>query len=121
MLSNARQTAPLRQIDSATSAILRRSYMSAIAPDAIAPSISGANVADWTIATRSARSVICVIAQAAPTPWISTPKLENRLAHQIRRNKGSANGVNGPLKLPPCPLTVSLLASLAKSCLPLMP
>jgi len=38
-----------------------------------------------TSATLSAEDVICVIAQAAPTPWINIPRFETRLASQIRR------------------------------------
>ena len=37
-------------------------------------------------ATLSADAVICVIAQAAPTAWIRSPRLESRLASQMRRN-----------------------------------
>ena len=46
----------------------------------------GSEVEACTSATMSTESEIEVISQAAPTPWISTPKLEARLAIQIERN-----------------------------------
>ncbi len=73
-------------IDSEIIATTRRSCMSAIAPAGIAISIIGSISAVCTSATLSADEAICVIAQAAPTPWIRMPRLESRLASQMRRN-----------------------------------
>jgi hypothetical protein len=81
----ARTVAPVSAILRATSATMRRSYISAIAPAGIEISMTGAVSAVCTSATLSAEDVICVIAQAAPTPWIRIPRLESRLASQIRR------------------------------------
>ena len=67
---------------------MRRSYMSAMAPAGIEISMIGSIKAVCTSATLSADEVICVIAQAAPTPWINRPRLESRLASQMRRNTG---------------------------------
>ena len=77
---------PTSEIDSEISATTRRSYMSAMAPAGIEISMIGSIRAVWTSATLSADDVICVIAQAAPTPWINRPRLESRLASQMRRN-----------------------------------
>ena len=66
--------------------------MSAIAPAGIAISMIGSISAVCTSATLSAEVVICVIAQAAPTPWINMPRLETRLASQMRRNTACRNG-----------------------------
>src|SRR6266404_5312841 len=74
------------EIESEISATMRRSYMSAMAPAGIEISITGSISAVWTSATLSADDVICVIAQAAPTAWINRPRLESRLASQMRRN-----------------------------------
>src|SRR5580700_10583481 len=63
--------APVSAIDSETSATIRRSYMSAMAPAGIEISMIGSIKAVWTSATLLADDVICVIAQAEPTPWIS--------------------------------------------------
>ena len=52
----------------------------------------GSDVAVWTSATMSADEVISVIAQAAPTPWIRMPRLESRLASQMRRKIECRNG-----------------------------
>ena len=60
--------------------------MSAMAPAGIEISMIGSISAVCTSATLSADDVICVIAQAAPTPWIRMPRLESRLASQMRRN-----------------------------------
>ena len=59
--------------------------MSAIAPAGIAISITGSISAVCTSATLSADDAICIIAQAAPTPCIRMPKLDSRLASQMRR------------------------------------
>ena len=88
----ASAVAPASEIDSDTSATMRRSYMSAMAPAGIEISMIGSISAVCTSATLSADDVICVIAQAAPTPWISRPRLESRLASQIRRNTECRSG-----------------------------
>ena len=89
--------APASAIESETSATMRRSYMSAMAPAGIAISMIGSIKAVCTSATLSADDVICVIAQAAPTPWINSPRLDSRLASQIRRNTECRNGAATPL------------------------
>jgi hypothetical protein len=94
--STASAVAPDSAIDSETSATMRRSYMSAMAPAGIEISITGSIKAVWTSATLSADDVICVMAQAAPTPWISRPRLESRLASQIRRNAECRSGAARP-------------------------
>ena len=90
--STASAVAPTSDIASETSATMRRSYMSAMAPAGIEISMIGSISAVCTSATLSADDVICVIAQAAPTPWISSPRLETRLASQMRRNTACRNG-----------------------------
>ena len=72
--------------ESDTRPTMRRSYMSAIAPAGIEISMTGSITAVCTSATMSADAAICVIAQAAPTPWISDPKFESRFATHTRRN-----------------------------------
>ena len=94
--STASAVAPDSEIDSETSATMRRSYMSAMAPAGIEISITGSISAVCTSATLSADDVIWVIAQAAPTPWISRPRLESRLASQMRRNTGCRSGAVRP-------------------------
>ena len=81
-----RADAPVSAIMSATRVTMRRSYMSAMAPAGIEISMIGSIRAVCTSATLSAEAAICVIAQAAPTPWIRRPRLESRLASQMRRN-----------------------------------
>src|SRR6266481_5201039 len=88
--------APVSPIDSETSATMRRSYMSAMAPAGIEISMIGSINAVCTSATLSASDVICVIAQAAPTPWINRPRLESRLASQMRRNTACRSGAATP-------------------------
>src|SRR5882757_1101185 len=88
--------APDSEIDSETSATMRRSYMSATAPAGIEISITGSITAVCTNATLSADEAICVIAQAAPTAWIRSPRLDNRLASQMRRNTACRNGAAMP-------------------------
>jgi hypothetical protein len=73
-------------------AILRRSNISASAPAGRATNINGSIIADCTSATMLGEFDSRVISQAAPTPRISWPKLENRLAVQIRRKVGSRSG-----------------------------
>ena len=75
---------------------MRRSYMSAMAPAGIEISMIGSISAVCTSATLSADDAICVIAQAAPTPWISSPRLDSRLASQIRRNTEWRRGAATP-------------------------
>ena len=84
--------APENEIVSEISATMRRSCMSAMAPAGIEINITGSISAVCTSATLSAEDVICVIAQAAPTPWISRPRLDSRLASQMRRNIGCRSG-----------------------------
>ena len=84
--STVSAVAPTSEIASATIATTRRSCMSAMAPAGIEISMIGSISAVCTSATLSADDVICVIAQAAPTPWISRPRLDKRLASQMRRN-----------------------------------
>jgi hypothetical protein len=88
--------APASAIDSDTSATMRRSCMSAMAPAGIEISMIGSINAVCTSATMSADGVICVIAQAAPTPWINRPRLDSRLASQMRRNTGCRSGAATP-------------------------
>jgi hypothetical protein len=88
----ASELAPASEIDSETSATMRRSYMSAMAPAGIEISMIGSISAVCTRATLSADDVICVIAQAAPTPWIKSPRLETRLASQMRRKTECRKG-----------------------------
>ena len=94
--SSASAVAPDSEIESETSATMRRSYMSAMAPAGIEISITGSIRAVCTSATLSAEVAIWVIAQAAPTPWISRPRLDSRLANQIRRNTGCRSGARRP-------------------------
>ena len=94
-----RRGAAERDSTSETSATMRRSYMSAMAPAGIEISMIGSIKAVCTSATLSADDVICVMAQAAPTPWINKPRLDSRLASQMRRNaeyrKRSGDAVGG--------------------------
>src|SRR6185295_804194 len=92
----ASAVAPASEIDSDTSATTRRSYISATAPAGIEISMIGSIRAVCTSATLSADDVICVIAHAAPTPWINSPRLDNRLASQIRRNTECRKGAATP-------------------------
>ena len=92
----ASAVAPTSAMASETSATTRRSYMSAMAPAGIEISMIGSISAVCTSATLSADDVICVIAQAAPTPWIRRPRLESRLASQMRRNTACRSGAAMP-------------------------
>ena len=76
--STVSAVAPTSAIESETSATMRRSCMSAMAPAGIEISMIGSISAVCTNATLSAEDVICVIAQAAPTPWIKMPRLETQ-------------------------------------------
>jgi hypothetical protein len=70
--------------------------MSAMAPAGIAISMTGRLSAVCTSATLSADDAICVIAQAAPTPWIRIPRLDSTLASQMRRNVAWRRGTPMP-------------------------
>ncbi len=62
--------------------------MSAIAPEISENSMTGNAVDACTSATISAELEMRVIIHAAPTVWISEPKLEARLAIQTERKTG---------------------------------
>lgn len=91
--------APHNSIESATTATIRRSCMSAMAPAGIEITITGSNNAVCTKATWFAEDVISVIAQAAPTPWIKRPRLAKRLASQMRRKVRWCRGAVRPSAL----------------------
>ena len=76
----------------ATSMTTRRSKLSAIAPEASENSMIGSAAEACTRATRSADCVMDVISQAAPTPWISEPRFEARLASQTERKMPCPKG-----------------------------
>jgi hypothetical protein len=90
--STVKAVAPTSAMTSENSDTIRRSYMSATAPAGIEISMIGSIKAVCTKATLSADAVICVIAHAAPTLWIIRPRLDSRLASQIRRNTGKRSG-----------------------------
>ncbi len=94
--SSVSAVAPISAIDSEIRVTIRRSYMSAMAPAGIEISMIGSIKAVCTSATLSAEAAICVIAQAAPTPWIRRPRLESRLASQMRRNTVYRSGAVMP-------------------------
>ena len=94
--STVSAVAPTSEIDSATMVTMRRSCMSAMAPAGIEISMIGSISAVCTSATLSAEEDICVIAQAAPTPWIKRPRLESRLASQMRRKTENFSGAVMP-------------------------
>src|SRR3984885_4264172 len=94
--STVSAVAPDSAIESETRETMRRSYMSAMAPAGIEISITGSISAVCTSATLSAEDVIWVMAQAAPTPWIKRPRLESRLASQLRRNAECRSGAVRP-------------------------
>jgi len=75
-----RVVAPESAIASATSATIRRSCTVGDGAGRHRDQHHGSISAVCTSATLSADDVICVIAQAAPTPWIRIPRLESRLA-----------------------------------------
>ena len=80
------ESEPAKAIERATSPTTRRSNMSAIAPAGVDTSATG-NISEvWTSATMPGDEESCVIAHAAPTPRIRRPRLDNRLAVQMRRN-----------------------------------
>src|SRR5690606_15940751 len=76
----------------AISITLRRSKLSAIAPETSENSIIGRAVDACTSATISADEAMSVIIHAAPTVWISDPKFDARLAIQMARKVGCLNG-----------------------------
>ena len=87
-----REAAPAKAIVSATRPTIRRSNMSAIAAAGAEMRATGSNRAVCANATLSAEAVICVIDQAVPTPMINRPRLDNRLAVQMRRKTAWRNG-----------------------------
>ena len=97
----ARPAAPRNEIVSPTIPTIRRSYMSAMAPEATDTSMAGNMDAVWTRATRSAARVSWVMAQAAPTPWISSPRLDSRLPSHMARNRENRRGPRAPPPEPP--------------------
>ena len=72
----------------------RRSQMSAVAPAGSERSIIGSVVEACTSATIWAEGAIDVMSQEAPTAWINPPKLDTRLALQIRVNTRARNGAS---------------------------
>ena len=58
----------------------------------------GSEVEAWTSATILAEEVIEAIIQAAPTDWMSPPKLEIRLAAQITRKVSFLKGARGDVR-----------------------
>ena len=77
---------PASAIDSATIPTSRRSNMSATAPAGVDTRATGSISDVWTSATMLVDEESFVIAHAAPTPRIRRPRLERRLAVQMRRN-----------------------------------
>ena len=74
---------------------LRRSRLSATAPAHCDKSMIGRVVAAGTSAISKGDAERDVIIHAAPTDWISPPKLDARLANQIARNTGMEKGDAG--------------------------
>ena len=91
--ASASDTASMKNC--APSITCRRLKLSAMAPPSSENSMIGSEVEACTSATMSTESEIEVISQAAPTPWMSAPKLEARLAIQIERNVACRNGARG--------------------------
>ncbi|GAA4168941.1 hypothetical protein GCM10023069_68280 [Shinella granuli] len=58
----------------------------------------GSEVEACTSATMLAEEVIEAIIQAAPTDWMSPPKLEIRLAAQISRKVSFLKGARGDVR-----------------------
>src|ERR1700722_8129451 len=77
---------PANAIDRATSPTIRRSNISAIAPAGVDTRATGSINDVWPSATILVDDEIFVIDQAAPTPRTRSPRLDNRLAVQMRRN-----------------------------------
>ena len=84
----ARTTETTSMKHCAPSITTRRSRLSASAPATSESSMIGSAIEACTSATMSADCAIEIINQAAPTDWISAPKLERRLANQTLRNTG---------------------------------
>src|ERR1700683_3961240 len=80
---------PASAIDRATSPTIRRSNISAIAPAGTDTSATGSINDVWTNATILVDDEIFVIDQAAPTPRTRSPRLDSRLAVQMRRHTRS--------------------------------
>src|SRR5262245_61336433 len=72
----------------------RRSKLSATAPDAREKIMTGSEVDAWTSETISADPAIEVISHAAPTDWMSPPRLEARLAAHTARKVAWLKGAN---------------------------
>src|SRR6202041_590960 len=87
---------PANAIDRATSPTIRRSNISAIAPAGVDTRATGSINDVWTSATILVDDEIFVIDQAAPTPRTRSPRLDNRLAVQMRRNTGYRTGEKSP-------------------------
>src|SRR5208337_4118996 len=87
---------PTNAIDRATSPTIRRSNISAIAPAGVDTNATGSINDVWTNATKSADEEICVIVHAAPTPRTKMPRLDSRLAVQMRRNTAWRKGEKMP-------------------------
>jgi hypothetical protein len=114
---SVRHTDPASEIRSAVSPTTRRSNMSATAPATVDKSATGSISAVCTNATLSADAVICVIAQAAPTPMMRSPKFDSRLAVQIRRKTPCRSGARAPLALTFFPAAATAIAVLASTAL----
>jgi hypothetical protein len=82
----------------ATSMIRRRSKLSASAPETSEKSMIGSEVDACTSATMFTDCEMDVMSQAAPTAWISPPKLEARLAIQMVRKMSCLKGANGDMR-----------------------
>src|SRR5262245_5387621 len=71
---------------------LRRSRLSAMAPEISDSSIVGSVIDAWTSATISADCAIEIIIHDAPTDWIIPPRFDTTLAAQTARKMGKRNG-----------------------------
>lgn len=77
---------------------VRRSRLSASAPEIRAKIMIGSAFDACTSAISVAESVSCVIIQAAPTDCTSPPKFEISVADHSRRKSAWRNGANGLLR-----------------------
>src|SRR5215813_14865277 len=111
--TSVRQIDPRIAIVSAARPTFRRSNISATAPAMVDRSATGNIKAVCTSATLSGDDVICVIDHAAPTPMISSPRLDNKLAVQMRRNTAWRSGAKTPLARILPLLTASLILQAA--------
>src|SRR3977135_1119753 len=93
---SATETASMRHW--ATSITLRRLKLSPPAADGSESSMIGSVVDACTSATMLAESEMAVIIQAAPTPWISDPKFEARLAIHTDWKMPCRKGANGEVR-----------------------